>query len=171
MTRSIAAPGVILAACLILMWQTGGMVPAQSASGMFEPAFFPRAILGALMAVSALQIIHEVRRHRAERTGPAPQGTQADGGAQTPDIIGLVTALALAGGYVVAMQHVGFLPATLAFQSALFALVFRMRGLRGIVLLPALLTGLYFLIFLRLLELPLPQGQGVFRALSRAIYY
>lgn len=166
MGRSIAAPGIILAACLILMWQTGGMVSAYSASELFGPAFFPRAILGALIAVSALQILHAARRHGA--AAPDPAAGVAPG---RPDLGGFAIALALAAGYVVAMQHVGFLPATLAFQSALFVLVFGMRSVRGVVLLPALLTGLYFVIFLRLLELPLPQGQGVFRALSRAIYY
>ena len=69
------------------------------------------------------------------------------------------------------MQYVGFVPATLIFQAALLAGVFGVRTVRGIVLLPTILTGVYFVIFLRLLELPLPQGYGPFRALSRLIYY
>jgi hypothetical protein len=162
MARSIAAPIGIIVACLFLLWQTFAMTSAYSASELFGPAFFPRFVLGALIFVSALQIGQEAMRRRPA----APESVGA-----RPDPIAFAATLAAAVAYVVAMQYLGFLPATLAFQAAIFSLVFGMRNLRGIVLLPALLTTGYFVIFLRLLELPLPQGHWVFRDLSRFLYY
>ena len=92
-------------------------------------------------------------------------------GGVRPDIATFAATLAAVTGYVMGMQYFGFLPATLVFQSAIFSLVFGIRNLQGVVLLPVLLTGGYFVIFLRILELPLPQGHGVFREISRFLYY
>ncbi|MDN2565594.1 tripartite tricarboxylate transporter TctB family protein [Aquibium sp. A9E412] len=164
MIRTIAPPGGMIAACGFLLWQTADMTSAYAASALFGPAFFPRLVLGGLILVSLLQIVDAVRRHRA---GTVPGGAAAG----RPDVAGFLVALAATALYVVAMRFVGFLPATLVFQAALFALVFGMRDRRGLVYLPALLTALYYVIFLRLLELPLPQGRGVFRELSRFLYY
>lgn len=161
MVRNIAAPGGIIVASLFLLWQTAGMTSAYAASELFGPAFFPRVILSALIVVSALQIGHEVRRRRAAEPG----------GSARPDLAAFGITLAAAVGYVLSMQYVGFLPATLVFQAAIFALVFRMRNLTGMVLLPGLLTAVYFVIFLRILELPLPQGHGIFREISQFLYY
>lgn len=162
MARGILAPGGIVVVCLLLLWQTTGMQSAYAADELFGPAFFPRIVLGGLVLVSLLQVVQELLRRSS---GPAETRRLA------PDVRGFAVTLSAAAAYIMAMQYVGFLPATLFFQSAIFAVVFGMRTARGIVLLPAILTGIYFVIFLRLLGLPLPQGYGPFRELSRLIYY
>jgi putative tricarboxylic transport membrane protein len=162
MARSIAAPAGVIVLSLVLLWQTAGMHSAYSADELFGPAVFPRVVLGGLVFVSVLQIAQELVRRPA-----AAAGTQRF----RLDIRAFAVTLAAAVAYVFAMGYVGFLPATLAFQSVIFVAVFGMRSAAGMVLLPAVLTGIYFIIFLRLLELPLPQGYGPFRELSRFIYY
>lgn len=161
MMRSIAAPGGIIVGSVFLLWQTAGLTSAYAASELFGPAFFPRVVLGGLVVVSVLQMAQELMRRRT--TVPEERAR--------PDVRGFAITLAATIAYVWTMRQVGFLPATLIFQAVIFAFVFGMQNLRGIVLMPVLLTSVYFVIFLRLLELPLPQGRGLFRELSRALYY
>lgn len=162
MLGKLAMPGALIAISLFLLWQTVGMTSSHAASELFGPAFFPRVVLVGLLLVSALQIIGEVLRHRAvQDRGSRPR---LHLGAFMVTIV--VTAL-----YIVAMQHAGFIPATLAFQAIILGVVFRLRSLTGLILLPSALTAGYFVIFIRILELPLPQGQGMFREFSRLVYY
>src|SRR5690625_583768 len=150
MLGKLAMPGALIAISLFLLWQTVGMTSSHAASELYGPAFFPRLVLVGLILVSALQIIGDVLRHRSVQDRSSGR---LHLGAFMITIV--VTAL-----YVVAMQHAGFIPATLAFQAIILGVVFRLRSLAGLILLPSALTAGYFVIFIRILELPLPQGQG-----------
>ncbi len=171
MIKTIIPPSAMMVACIFLMWQALGFTSSYSASTFYGPAFFPSVVLGALILISLLQIAHVLRSHARPSAEYACAEGEEDVRHDRPDIAAFAITLSAAILYVVGMQYVGFLPATVVFQAAIFGLVFGMRTLNGLVLLPGLLTTIYFIIFLRLLELPLPQGQGVFRQLSRLVYY
>lgn len=171
MTRTVAPPCAMIALGLFLLWQTLDFTSSYSASSFYGPAFFPRLVLGGLILVSLLQLVHALRAHVRDRSARTGSNAEASAPRDRLDIAAFAITLGAAVLYVVGMQYLGFLPATLIFQALIFGLVFRMRNLQGLVLLPGLLTTIYFLVFLRVLELPLPQGQGMFRELSRLIYY
>ena len=48
--------------------------------------------------------------------------------------------------------------------------VFRLRRWRLVLGAPVVLTTLFYIIFIELMSVPLPRGQGVFRELSRMLY-
>jgi hypothetical protein len=52
----------------------------------------------------------------------------------------------------------------------MLAIPFRQRRLKIVVGAPLGLTLFYYVVFLRLMEMPLPQGYGIFRTFSHLVY-
>lgn len=162
-TREFVAPTGIAAAAIFLLYITTGFRSPYAQSEIFGPASFPRVVLIGLIAVSFIQLLRLVMRSRTEPPHPEPSAQF--------DWLRFTAALAALIGYIILMRFTGFLPATLTFQVAILVVVFGWRDLRMVLGVPAGLTFLYFIIFVRLLDLPLPQGYGWFRQLSRALYF
>jgi hypothetical protein len=161
--RELIAPIGIIAASAFLLHTTAGFKSPHAQSEIFGPAFFPQATLLGLIAVSLVQAIRALINQRADLlhdTVSAPL-----------EWVRFVAALTASVGYVALMKLTGFLPATLVFQAILLFVVFGWRDMRMVLGVPAGLTLLYFIIFVRLLDLPLPQGYGWFRQFSRVLYF
>lgn len=161
--RELFAPIGISAASAFLLYVTTSFTSPYAQSEIFGPAFFPRAILLGLIAVSLIQLTRALMRGRTELPHAALSAPA--------DWSRFAAALAASIGYVALMKFTGFLPATLVFQAVLLLVVFGWRDFRMLLGIPAGLTLFYFIIFVRLLDLPLPQGYGWFRQLSRALYF
>lgn len=136
-------------------------------SGTVGPAFLPRLVLTGLILVGLVQLGQVI----VSRRGIAPPGAQDDAPAESFYWWDLAIGATLSGFYVALLYLTGFVPATLLFQAAMLVLVFRQFSIKMVILVPLALTTAYFVIFIRLLEMPLPQGTGWFRTFSRIVYY
>jgi putative tricarboxylic transport membrane protein len=152
----------VIAGSLYLWYLTLGFKTMYAQSETFGPAFFPRFILGGLVLVSVLQLIRLAAARARTAAGEASDPLH------WPDLLAL---LGLSLGYVVLMKTTGFLPATFLFQGAVLSIIFRQRNLKLLLGVPAVLTAIYFFIFVRVLQMPLPQGYGWFREFSRLVYF
>jgi len=164
-------PAVLIGGAVYLWYVASGIEPGFARTEVIGPAFFPKLLLAGLILVSLLQLaragvarLRDVDSARAATKGEASP-------AKRFYLLDLLLALFLTAGYVALLRRIGFLPATLLFQGALIFFVFRQRTLKFCAGVPALLTVIYFVIFIRLMEMPLPQGQGIFRELSQFLYY
>ena len=157
-----AAQICLIAACLGLWFLSTRFGASGVQSKSFGPAFFPQLILAGLILVFVLQIVGSIRPRSAQRS-------KVD--RNTLHWFDLASMLGITAGYIALLILTGFVPATLAFQIAVLFVVFRQRETKVLFWVPAGLTCLYFLVFIRGLQMPLPQGYGVFREISQIIYY
>lgn len=158
--RRLVAPllGVVLILAL-LPWTWGLDVTARG----LGPGFWPRIALIGLGLACLAKCVEEWRRERAGTVvamgeGPAPISRET-----------LVVGVALIVGYVLLTPLAGFPLVTAVFIAAFMAL----GGARSVPAIAANVVigtaGLLYL-FVKLVYLPLPKGDGPFEALTLALY-
>jgi hypothetical protein len=160
LARRAAAPVVGLIAALSLLPGTRAFDEAAR-EGQLGPGFWPRIVLIGLALACAAKIVAEWRR-------PAdPDGEDADRAAISWPKLAVAVALIL--GYVLLVPLLGWAFVTLAFIGG-FVWLCGARSTAAIVANAALGTvGLLYL-FVKLVYLPLPKGDGPFEMLTLAVY-
>ena len=127
------------------------------------PAYWPRFLLGGMILLALLSIARTLLRNKI--SGQA-QAAEADGRVH-PNLFWVTGGLTLV--YTLAMPYLGFLVATIGF---LLAMLWAVR-IRGYVMLPTLSVGFSLLLvalFAKLMSVPLPRGEGIFRSISLWLY-
>ena len=175
LSRQTVAPALgVIASCLLLL-ATGGLdhgVPA----GRLGPAFWPRLVLACLAATCLVRLDRGAPRP-LDHGGPGPRhdrrGARRDRrGGNAPGPISrarLGAAMALILLYVLAAPVTGFPLATVGFVVG-FMWVSGARSAAGIAAGALLGTvGLLYL-FVKVVYLPLPKGDGLFEAVTLALY-
>lgn len=167
MSRSWAIPSGLVLGSMYLGYESLSITSSFTQSATVGPAFFPRIALAGMIVIGLLQLGYALFTREAATQPPADHQVSA------PKFYwwDLIATVGLGCLYVALMRVIGFIPATLLFQSALLFVVFRQRGAKVVVGVPLVLTAIYFVVFVRLLEMPLPQGYGIFRAFSQIAYY
>lgn len=158
----VAAPlgGVAVAAALFVA--TRGLDDVAQ-GGQLGPAFWPRLALIGLTLACAAKAMEEWRRPEVGPTldDAAPPAEVSRGR--------LLVAVILLFLYVVVMPLVGFMLAT-----AVFAVAFMWhagaRSIVGVVTATVLVTVGLLYVFVRVVYLPLPKGQGPFEGITIAVY-
>ena len=168
LSRQMVAPALgVIASCLLLL-ATGGLdqgVPGDRLGA----AFWPRLVLVCLACTCFVRLVGALRG-RATTAPAAPDTTAA-----APDAPGpirrarLGAAMALILLYVLAAPVTGFPIATVGFVAG-FMWVSGARSAAGIAAGAVLGTvGLLYL-FVKVVYLPLPKGDGPFEAVTLALY-
>lgn len=158
--RDVVIYLLILVASVLLYRNVTGL-PQLAQYRQVGPGFWPRLCL---LATGALALGGLVRAARAWRVAAA----------SVPPLLGrapaqLLAVIALSLAYPFAMDVTGFLVATLLFQVALLVLL-GIRRPGPVLAASGLNLALLYGIFARALQMPLPRGMGVFRALSLWFY-
>ena len=150
-------------------------------AGEFVDAdFWPGLLLSVGMLLSAGLLLMTIVKWRKAVADEPPQGPahdqepeQAEGDAPIPSAVGsgwkALGGLALVIGYAYLLRPVGFLVTTVLF-CVLFLALQRVRNWIFYVAIPVGVNALVLIVFTRMLQSPLPQGQGFFRQIS-AIFY
>jgi putative tricarboxylic transport membrane protein len=181
-----AAPYVVLLGAGAYLFVIAGDFARFGRAGELSPGFWPRAVLIVLMIVCAGAIVSRLSgrglesvRTRGARDAAAPEGEDvAAAAAREPEeahdahvpahpyLLGGGIVLSIA--YVAALDVLGFFVAT-ALYLGLFMLLGRYRR-SGIIVATSVLGSLAFVVvFMKIVYVSLPLGQGPFRALSAAI--
>jgi|SRR5262245_15529087 len=159
------APLLGLLAAAVLYWHTRGLDQVVSGAQL-GPGFWPRLVLIGL----GLACLAKLWRALPAARGP---GGAAMGPGEEPrpplERARLTAAIAAILLYVLAAPTLGFPLATLVFMAAFLRLC-GMRSPAGIAAIALLGTvGLLYL-FVKLVYLPLPKGDGPLEALTLAVY-
>jgi hypothetical protein len=158
--RRVAAPllGLVLAAGLFL--QAAGL-DAVAGPGQLGPGFWPRLTLAGLGLACLVQLV------QAWRADPARAGSDAPAPVVAPRMLALAIAAVL--GYVAVLPLAGFPLATAGFVVAFMALG-GARSPTGVAASAVAGTVLLLYVFVKLVYLPLPKGDGLFETLTVALY-
>jgi putative tricarboxylic transport membrane protein len=169
--RRVAAPlgGVVVSVGLLL--DTRGL-DHVARGGQLGPGFWPRLVLAGLGLTFLLKGIAEWRRLRTpDPAALAMVDVRALEAERLPELSRrrLATAIGLIVLYVLATPTFGFALATAAFILTFMYLC----GARSVTVLAANAvagTVLLLYLFVKLVYLPLPKGEGSFEAASLALY-
>jgi hypothetical protein len=71
--------------------------------------------------------------------------------------------------YCFSVSYSGFLLSIFIFQLILL-FILKVKKVPILIFFPLIMTGVYYLIFIRVLHMPLPRGTGIFITLSRLFY-
>jgi hypothetical protein len=158
--RRVAAPllGLVLAAGLFL--HAAGL-DAVAGPGQLGPGFWPRLTLAGLGLACLVKLV------QAWRADPARAGSDAPASLVAPRRLALAIAAVL--GYVAVLPLAGFPLATAGFVVAFMALG-GARSPMGIAASAVAGTVLLLYVFVKLVYLPLPKGDGLFETLTVALY-
>jgi len=157
----VAAPLAGVLVSLALLYETRGFDEVVRGAQL-GPGFWPRLVLAGLGLTCLVRLVVEWRRGGGDRalesrTLPAMSRRK------------LAVGIALIVLYVLATPVVGFPLATVAFIVAFMGLC----GTRSVAALGAnalIGTVLLLYLFIKLVYLPLPKGEGPFEAVSLALY-
>jgi len=140
--------------------------PSFAQYGSVDSDFWPKIVLGLLIFCSAMLLLENYRRRRAHHD-------QGQGKKEDYDPKGLIRMLgtgALLLFYVfIGLQYLGFLLSTLIFTAALMYWLGNRKPVT-IALVSVLSSSLFMVIFCRLMLIPLPRGEGLFRTFSLLFY-
>ena len=166
-----AAPYAALLAAAAWLFHETARFAASGRAGHLGPAFWPRAVLVLLMIVCAIEIGRRVvgARGPAPAIAPAPLVPAIPEEPEAPRHPRLLAGgIALAIGYVWAMEAIGFFLSTALFLAA-FMWVGRFRR-PWIVAATSILGSLVFVfVFMKVVYVSLPLGVGPFRVFSAAL--
>ena len=162
-------PGLLFLLAVGLYAQAGGIQAPGLQAGQLAPSFWPRMILLGLMLGCLAKLVGTLR-HRGDvalgTTLPQVEG----GGDPLPDARILLGAILLVLGYILATDLVGFALATLLFLPT-FTYLGGWRRKPGLLLLLGVGGTLGALVvFVKVVYLPLPKGEGIFEDLTIALY-
>jgi putative tricarboxylic transport membrane protein len=168
--RLVAPLGGALAAAGLLLDTRG--LDQVARDGQLGPGFWPRLVLVCLGLTCVVKGLAEWRRVRAaEPSAPVLVDARALETGTLPEMSRrkLASAIGLIVLYVLAVPAVGFPLATGAFIAAFMSLCGARSGM-ALGANAALGTILLLYLFVKLVYLPLPKGEGPFEGVSLALY-
>lgn len=152
-----------LAACTLFYVAT--TFPELEFADRVGPAFWPKTILFVIIVLSGSLLLKSVIMGLREKgfsqwnvLVPEKEGAQR-----------LIMAIVLSIIYGFSVPYTGFLFSILLFQ-VLFLLILKVKRLSVLVLFPLSLTATLYIIFIKVLYIPLPRGVGIFLTFSRLFY-
>lgn len=146
---------VLLSIALILNIRSWNFIKTYSGMGSET---WPLIILAAIVALSVLQVLLSV--FRPDKAPPVSFENM------TRQVL---VVIALLGAYIYSLEYIGFLIGTLVFQWIFIGLINRYRN-KLYLLAPVGVTAAIFLLFVKVMYVPLPRGMGLFRAFSSLFY-
>lgn len=126
------------------------------------PDFWPQLVLGVIVILSGILVFFDFLSRRIEK--PVTEFSEGK-----PHTKRLILAIILTLSYGFSVPWLGFLLSIFILQ-ILFLLVLSEKKVIVIVFLPLGLTVSIYLIFIKILYIPLPRGSGVFLQFSRLFY-
>lgn len=150
---------IILFASIYLFIVTGNFKQG-SAIESFGAAFWPRLLLELLIILSVCQLIVFLKQLKDKES---KQSSPLMG-----EKVMARTALIIAG-YIFTISYIGFILASLLFVP-IFLLNLGIRKVVPLIGTPVILTGFVYLLFIKVMYIPLPRGIGIFRLFSLIFY-
>ena len=158
----VVISGIIFLGAMVLFNETRHFV-GLAAYGKLGPAYWPRFLLLALMALSlgvGINVLGKVRRGEV----PPAQPIHFDAGK-----VKFFSAACLIVSYLILMKIVGFLVLT-PFVMIAFMILLGERSLKWILTVPFALTLIVVILFTKAMYVPLPRGVGIFLQISHLLY-
>jgi hypothetical protein len=163
MIGELAAHGIVFVVMAFLFF-TSYSFPVLNIGGNLGAGWWPRLVLGFGMICTVLSVVLARKKYMntEEKQGKKSELSKKE-----------VVSLGISSGIIILplllIRHIGFLGAV---PLLLFGFMFQLGGRKPIslVLFPLLATTVFVFLFGRFMEVSLPRGLGIMRALSFYLY-
>lgn len=145
---------VVLSVSLLFNIRSWDFITTYSGMGS---GTWPKIILAMIIILSAFQVFLSSFR---DKESPISFENV------TPQVL---LVIGLLGVYIFSLEYIGFLIATLFFQWIFIALLNQYRN-KLYAVAPIVVTVSIFVLFVKIMYVPLPRGMGLFRAFSSLFY-
>jgi putative tricarboxylic transport membrane protein len=149
----------------IYLFQVSKYFPRFQAADELGPAIWPQWLLAATIVLTGVLLIRNFIELLKSRKGTRTSTETS----QKPATFTLLLVMSLSLAYAVAMEYIGFLLSIVLFQVVLLYIL-KIRSAFTLIVFPLSLTVTFYLIFVKLLSLPFPRGEGTFLYFSRLFY-
>ena len=149
----------------IYLFNASRSFPRFQLADKLGPAIWPQCLLAATIVLAGVLLIRNVIELLNSRTR-ARASTETS---QKPATLSLLLVMLLSLAYSVALEYLGFLISIIFFQVILLYIL-RIRSAFTLILFPLGLTAAFYVIFVKLLDLLFPRGEGIFLYFSRLFY-
>jgi putative tricarboxylic transport membrane protein len=149
----------------IYLFQASRSFPKFQTADLLGPAIWPQYLLAATIVLTGVLLIRNCIELLKSRKGTRTSTETS----QKPATLTLLLVMSLSLAYAVALEYIGFLLSIVIFQVILLYIL-KIRSAITLILFPLSLTVTFYLIFVKLLSLPFPRGEGMFLYFSRLFY-
>ena len=149
----------------IYLFQASRSFPRFQVADKLGPAIWPQCLLLATIVLTAALLTRNAIELLKSRREPR----RSTGASQKPASLSLLLVMFLSLAYSVALEYLGFLLSIVIFQVILLYIL-RIRSVFTLVVFPLGLTVTFYVIFVKLLDLLFPRGEGIFLYFSRLFY-
>lgn len=155
----------------VYLWLVADKFPTFAKYRNVDSAFWPKIIL-VFMGILCIVILYEnivalrLQRIKKQAAAPAGEGVAA---ANAVDWKKMIFMGVLCIAYYWGLSLMGFVLSTIVFMWLAMAVIGGAKKITAIVF-PIVFTGLLVAVFVKVLELSLPRGIGIFHELSLLLY-
>jgi hypothetical protein len=149
-----------------LLYYVATTIPELKVADKVGPAFWPKTVLSLVILLSGFLLIKNLGVLLSKRESPI---RPASSDSQKDWTIRLLLTIGLSLLYGFSVSYSGFLLSIFIFQLILL-FILKVKKVPILIFFPLIMTGVYYLIFIRVLHMPLPRGTGIFITLSRLFY-
>lgn len=162
---------VVVLAASIYLWRVADKFPIFAKYKNVDSAFWPKIILASMGILSVLILYENIAALRLRRSEKreATSGCDEDVAASGVDWKKMALMAVLCIAYYWGLSILGFVIATIAFMWLAMAVIGGAKKITAIIF-PIVFTGALAVIFVKILELSLPRGIGLFHELSLLLY-
>ena len=155
----------------VYLWLVADKFPTFARSRNVDSAFWPKIVL-ACMGILSVVILYEnivaLRIQRSKKQAVASAG-ERDAAAAAVRWKRMILMGVLCVAYYWGLSLMGFVLSTIGFMWLAMAIIGGAKKVTAI-LFPIVFTGLLVAVFVKVLELSLPRGIGIFHELSLLLY-
>ena len=148
----------ILAGAIFMYYQSTQLRQIESYENV-GPDFWPKLVISALIVISGYVSICNIKRQIGLKEKPEAPSESGE------DWLRVAIAASIIIGYVLLLKPIGFIMASPLFIAVMMVMI-RPDRKRAIPVGIIGIMSIIYILFGRLLMIPLPRGQGVFRSIS-----
>lgn len=130
-------------------------------TGIFDAAFWPKFLLGLLFILLCIQILKNITKIKNE-------GKLSNISIKFSKKT-LILSLLIIAVYIISIDVLGFILSTFLFQ-VIFLKILHEKKISIIIFVPTIITIICYILFIKVLFIPLPRGVGIFRMFSLLFY-
>jgi hypothetical protein len=148
------------------LFQVSKSFPRFQSADLLGPSVYPQWLLAIIVLLTGTLLIRNVREVLKKRD---PEKVAPAEGSGSPALGTLAWVIFISVAYAFIVEYTGFILSILIYQ-VLLLYILRVRSVWILTLYPFGQTTLFYLVFMQLLKITFPRGEGIFLHFSRLFY-
>lgn len=146
------------------LFQVSRSFPRFQSADMLGPSIYPQWLLAIIILLTGILLVRNILELRSQRGRKSAPIVERNTARST-----LLWVMSVSVAYAFIVEYTGFILSILIYQ-VLLLYILRVRSVWILTLYPLGQTTLFYLVFIQLLKITFPRGEGIFLHFSRLFY-